>query len=89
MLQVRKGSFQPQCLLQPLTRELGEDLFDRHATGVRVAVGAVRRDQVVGGVDGGLDTCCTRFLWRAQNLRTGRYFGFLTPLWSRDKTVVM
>lgn len=45
-----------------LTCELSQDLLDGHAAGVRVSVGTVGSDQVVGGVDGGFDACCTRFL---------------------------
>lgn len=45
-----------------LTCQLGQDLFDGHATGQGVSVGPVGGDQVVGGRDGGLDACCARFL---------------------------
>ncbi len=45
-----------------LTCELGQDLFDGHAAGVRVPVGAVGGDQVIRGGDGGLDARCTSFL---------------------------
>lgn len=46
-----------------LTCELSQDLFDGDAAGVRVPVGAVGSDQVIGEVDGGLDARCTCFLW--------------------------
>lgn len=55
----------------PLTCELCQDLFDGHAAGVRVSMGAVRRDQVIRGGDGRLDACSTRFLWAQTNLITG------------------
>lgn len=47
---------------QNLTCELSQDLLDGDTAGERVAVGAVGGDQVIGGVDGSLDTCSTRFL---------------------------
>lgn len=46
-----------------LTCELSQDLLDGDTTGVRVPVGAVGGDQVIGGVDGSLDTCSTCFLY--------------------------
>ena len=61
-----------------LTRELRQDLFNGHAAGVRVPVGAVGRDQVVRWVDGGLDACGTRFLREKKKnkkklIATGKY----------------
>lgn len=44
------------------TCELSQDLFDRHAAGVGVAMGAVGSDHMIRRVNGGLDACSTRFL---------------------------
>lgn len=49
-----------------LTGELSQDLLDRNAAGVGVAVGTVGGDQVVRGVDGSLDTCGTRLLLKGK-----------------------
>lgn len=55
-----------------LTRELSQDLLNGHAAGVRVSVGAVGGDEVIGGVDGGLYACCTRFLQEKTSVKTRR-----------------
>lgn len=46
-----------------LTCELSQNLLDGDTAGVRVPMGTVGGDQVIGGVDGSLDTCSTRFLY--------------------------
>lgn len=50
-----------------LTSKLSHDLLHRPSSGVGVAVGAVRSDQVIRQVNSRFNTNCTGFLQRENN----------------------
>jgi len=67
------------------TGELGHDLLHGPSSGVRVAVGAVRGDQVVRQINSCFDTNCTGFLQAEQNKKHRNVIAVLLHLIFRNQ----